>query len=45
MYAPCATAKDAAKPHALPAVPLDAYSYTNGRLVEGIPAVTKVNFV
>ena len=34
MYAPCATAKDAAKPHALPAVPLDAYSYTNGRLVD-----------
>ncbi|MCZ2664176.1 alpha/beta fold hydrolase [Bacteroides fragilis] len=34
MYAPCAVADAAVKPHVLPAVPLDGYSYTNGKLVD-----------
>ena len=34
MYASCVTAGTAVKPHVLPAVPLDGYSYTNGKLVD-----------
>lgn len=34
MYASCVAAGTAVKPHVLPAVPLDGYSYTNGKLVD-----------
>ncbi|MCM0315804.1 alpha/beta fold hydrolase [Bacteroides fragilis] len=34
MYASCVAAGPAVKPHVLPAVPLDGYSYTNGKLVD-----------
>ena len=34
MYASCVTAGTAVKPHVLPAVPLDGYSYINGKLVD-----------
>lgn len=34
MYASCIAAGTAVKPHVLPAVPLDGYSYTNGELVD-----------
>ena len=34
MYASCVAAGTAVKPHMLPAVPLDGYSYTNGKLVD-----------
>lgn len=34
MYASCIAAGTAVKPHVLPAVPLDGYSYTNGKLVD-----------
>lgn len=34
MYASCVAAGPAVKPHVLSAVPLDGYSYTNGKLVD-----------
>ena len=34
IYASCVAAGPAVKPHVLPAVPLDGYSYTNGKLVD-----------
>lgn len=34
MYASCVAAGTAVKPHVLPAVPLDGYSYINGKLVD-----------
>ena len=34
MYASCVAAGTAVKPYVLPAVPLDGYSYTNGKLVD-----------
>lgn len=34
MYASCVAVGTAVKPHVLPAVPLDGYSYTNGKLVD-----------
>ncbi|MCF2689991.1 prolyl oligopeptidase family serine peptidase [Bacteroides fragilis] len=34
MYASCVAAGTAVKSHVLPAVPLDGYSYTNGKLVD-----------
>lgn len=34
MYASCVAAGPAVKPHVLPAVPLDGYSYTNDKLVD-----------
>lgn len=34
IYASCVAAGTAVKPHVLPAVPLDGYSYTNGKLVD-----------
>lgn len=34
IYASCVAAGPAVKPHVLPAVPLDGYSYTNGELVD-----------
>lgn len=34
MYASCVAAGTAVKPHVLPVVPLDGYSYTNGKLVD-----------
>ena len=34
MYVSCVAAGTAVKPHVLPAVPLDGYSYTNGKLVD-----------
>ena len=34
MYASCVAAGPAVKPHVLPAVPLDGYGYTNGKLVD-----------
>lgn len=34
MYASCIAAGTAVKPHMLPTVPLDGYSYTNGKLVD-----------